>query len=392
VAKSLCAVSLFVQESSKPAGSKRILVSSRRMDETDTPDIKVVVKLFDLFNLFKKLYKKDSASVHELCSAYGGCGRCRHNQKNFGDVMLFKYFYKNLNNVNLFSISELQQFSGIKAHTIRVWEQRYDALQPDRSEGNTRYYNGKQLRRLLNIVSLVDADHKVSELCKMPDNKLHRLLDAKLSSTTVSDHSHEYFISQIIASAMEFDEAQFDKFFSGAVLRLGLKETYRFILYPALTRLGLLWAQDSLRPAHEHFITSLFRQKILSAIDALPLPAPAKVKWLLFLPEDELHETGLLFANFLIRQAGHKVIYLGTNVPFETLEDAVGKTRPNAFLFFLVRKNDKKNDQDLVSQLSRQFPDKKIYLACEPSRIDGVKRSKNVFALHNVEDLEKALK
>jgi len=294
--------------------------------------------------------------------------------------------------MNLFSISELQQFSGIKAHTIRIWEQRYNALQPDRSEGNTRYYDGKQLRRLLNIVSLLDTEHKVSELCKMPDNKLNRLLEENLSATTVRDGAHGYFISQIVASAMEFDEAQFDKFFSSAVLRFGLKETYRSVLYPALIRLGLLWAKDSLRPAHEHFITSLFRQKILSAIDALPLPAPAKQKWLLFLPEDELHETGLLFANFLIRQAGHKVIYLGANVPFETLEDAITKTRPTSLLFFLVRKNDNENDQNVVSQLTGQFADKRIYLACEPSRSGNIRKSKNLLMLHDVDDLEKVLK
>ena len=294
--------------------------------------------------------------------------------------------------MNLFSISELQQFSGIKAHTIRIWEQRYNALQPDRSQGNTRYYDGKQLRRLLNIVSLLDTEHKVSELCKMPDNKLHKLLEEDLPGTTARDGAHEYFISQIVASAMEFDEAQFDKFFSSAVLRLGLKGTYRSVLYPALTRLGLLWAKDSLRPSHEHFITSLFRQKILSAIDALPLPAPAKQKWLLFLPEDELHETGLLFANFLIRQAGHKVIYLGGNVPFESLEDAITKTRPTSLLFFLVRKNDKENDQDLISQLTRQFADKRIYLACEPSRSEHLRKSKNLLLLHDVDDLEKILK
>lgn len=294
--------------------------------------------------------------------------------------------------MNLFSISELQQFSGIKAHTIRMWEQRYHALQPDRSEGNTRYYNGNQLRRLLNIVSLLGEEYKVSELCQMTDNKLHKLLHTKVSAIKVAEPSHEYFISQIVASAMDFDEAQFDKFFSSAVLRFGLSGTYRFIVYPALTRLGLLWAQDNLRPAHEHFITCLFRQKISSAIDALPLPAAARSKWLLFLPENELHETGLLFANFLIRQAGFNVIYLGANVPFETLQEAVAKTRATGLLFFLVRKNDKENDKHLVSLLTTEFADKKIYLACEPSRVEHIHKPKNLILLHKVDDLQTVLK
>lgn len=292
--------------------------------------------------------------------------------------------------MNLFSISELQQFSGIKAHTIRIWEQRYNALQPDRSEGNTRYYNGNQLRRLLNIVSLLDAEHKVSEVCKMPDSKLHKLLEEKLSAATVRDHSHQYFISQIVSAAMEYNEAHFDKLFS--ILRFGLKETYISVLYPTLVRLGLLWAQDSMRPSHEHFISSLFRQKILAAINALPVPLATKQSWLLFLPEDELHETGLLFANFLIRHAGRRVIYLGANVPFETLADAVNNTRPTSLLFFLVRRNDKENDQKLLSRLSKQFADKQIYVACEPSRAENLKVPKNVIILHKVDDLENQLK
>lgn len=292
--------------------------------------------------------------------------------------------------MNLFSISELQQFSGIKAHTIRIWEQRYNALQPDRSEGNTRYYNGNQLRRLLNIVSLLDAEHKVSEVCKMPDSKLHKLLEEKLSAGTVRDHSHQYFISQIVSAAMEYNEAHFDKLFS--ILRFGLKETYISVLYPTLVRLGLLWAQDSMRPSHEHFISSLFRQKILAAINALPVPLATKQSWLLFLPEDELHETGLLFANFLIRHAGRRVIYLGANVPFETLADAVNNTRPTSLLFFLVRRNDKENDQKLLSRLSKQFADKQIYVACEPSRAENLKVPKNVIILHKVDDLENQLK
>ncbi len=294
--------------------------------------------------------------------------------------------------MNAFSISQLEQFSGIKAHTIRVWEQRYDALQPDRSEGNTRYYSDDQLRRLLNIVSLLDTNHKVSELCRMPDEKLHRLLDEQLSSVTMKNESDEYFISQVIAAAMRYSEERFDKVFSNCMLRYGIKETYIKILYPALVRLGLMWAKDQLPPAREHFITALFRQKFLSAADTLPPPSSAKNPWLLFLPEDEFHETGLLFANYLIRHADQKAVYLGANVPFRSLAEAIDDIGPSFILFFLVRKNNSENDAKLISQLGKSFPAHKFFIACDPGRLKNIKPGKNFTTLNSVNDLEAVLR
>ena len=290
-----------------------------------------------------------------------------------------------------FSIAELQQFSGIKAHTIRIWEQRYDALRPDRSEGNTRRYDGQQLRRLLNIVSLMNSDHKVSELCTMSDKKLYELLGSQSFQTKQADLSYEYFISQIIAAALEYNEALFDKMFSSAVLRFGIRESYRKIVYQVLRRLGLMWSTDTLRPAHEHFITSLIRQKILTAIDSLPL-STSKDTWLLFLPPGEFHETGLLFANFLLRQSGQRVIYLGADVPFESLKAAAGEISPTCLLLFLVRKNNQEDDEELISHLSRQFKDQRIYVACDSTRLLETRKTKRVWVLHSVEDLEAVMK
>jgi DNA-binding transcriptional MerR regulator len=290
-----------------------------------------------------------------------------------------------------FSISQLQQFSGIKAHTIRIWEQRYNALKPGRSEGNTRYYSGEQLRRLLNIVSLMNTNHKVSELCAMPDEKLHHLLDEQLSAATVTDNTSEYFISQVIAAAMRYSEERFDKVFSTCILRYGIKEAYIKVLYPALVRIGLMWSKDELPPAQEHFITSLFRQKFLSAIDSLPPPSSAKHSWLLFLPEDEFHETGLLFASYLVRQANKKVIYLGANVPLHSLADAINDIGPSFLLSFLVRKNSTENDRKYISLLSKEFPAQKIYIAVDPARLEDMKMGKNVTPLHSAQDLEVVL-
>ena len=294
--------------------------------------------------------------------------------------------------MNLFSISELQRFSGIKAHTIRVWEQRYNALQPDRSEGNTRYYNGAQLKRLLNIVSLLDTGYKVSHLCCMSDEQLHKLLDSQFSKLTSANNSDEYFISQVISAAMQFNELRFEKIFSNGILRFGIKETYIKVIYPVLVRLGLMWSKGKLHAVQEHFITHLINQKLMTAIDALPPPQFSKKIWLLFLPEDEFHETGLLLSNYLIRQAGKRVIYLGANVPYDSLKSVIEEIKPACILFFLVHKNNADEDVSLINLMIRNFPRQLIYVGCEASRLHDLRTAKNFVPLHTVEDLEKELK
>jgi len=293
--------------------------------------------------------------------------------------------------LDVFSISDLQRFSGIKAHTIRIWEQRYNALQPLRSEGNTRYYNGSQLRRLLNIVSLMNAGHKVSQLGFMPDQALSNLVGQHLSKS-VADPSDEYLISQIISAAVTYDEAYFDKIFLNAVLRSGLKEAYIKIIYPVLQRLGLLWAGNKLHPAQEHFVTNLFRRKMLSAIDALPPPSSSKTTWLLFLPENEFHDLGLLLSSFLLRRAGIKVIYIGENMPLDSLKNAVAELRPTALLTFLIGKREMEQEKAYVSSVSKNFRTCKVFVACEGSSVKELKKGKNLTIVRSVDELEKEIR
>ena len=198
--------------------------------------------------------------------------------------------------MNSFSITQLQDYSGIKAHTIRIWEQRYNALQPERSDGNTRSYDSHQLRRLLNIVSLMNSDIKISGLCQISDPDLNELIDDSLIPTDTNQADAAYYVSQLISAAIDFNEGLFDKLFSNSVLRFGLKKKYTDVIYPALLRLGLMWTRDALPPAHEHFIINLIRQKLIVAIDKLPYVREENTpKYLVFLPEGEIHELRILF-------------------------------------------------------------------------------------------------
>ena len=293
--------------------------------------------------------------------------------------------------MNSFSISELQQFSGVKAHTIRIWEQRYQALRPERTEGNTRYYDASQLRRLLNIVSL-SRDYRISDLCLLPDKDLNNLIAEQIASASIQDPVHEPFINQVVSAALTYDEPAFDLVYAQCAERYALRDLYVHVLYPSLVRLGLMWSNETLRPAHEHFITNLMRQKILAAIDKLPIPKSRHQTWVLFLPEDELHETGLLLSQFLIRQSGRKVIYLGANLPLDTLDMALQHVQPTHLLTFLVRNHEMEVDADYIKMLSKRCRQQQLFIACDASSLAEFKPSVNTRLLHSVDDLEAVIK
>jgi MerR family transcriptional regulator, light-induced transcriptional regulator len=292
--------------------------------------------------------------------------------------------------MNQFSISDLSAFSGIKQHTIRIWEQRYDALQPHRSEGNTRHYDNEQLRRLLNISTLKDLGYKVSTLCKMQDAELFTLV-AEHESKLEEGSGDEYFIAQLIAAAMSYDEAWFDKMYTNSLLLYGMKDHYIRILYPLLNRIGMMWRNNRIIPPYEHFISNLIRKKLLRAIDGLPAVSNGKDSWLLFLPEDEYHEIGLLFSAYLIQLSGRKVFYIGSSVPFDCLTTIVKETKAQNLLCFVVLRKREEQLKKLSDKLSKTFPDLRMYIAVNPELSKKLKDKTNLKFLHAVTDLENYL-
>ena len=293
--------------------------------------------------------------------------------------------------MNNFTISQLAQFSGVKAHTIRMWEQRHHSLQPHRTEGNTRYYDNQQLRRLLNIVSLQECGKKISELSSMSDQELFDLVKQQnLSSLDSGDVNFQ--ISQLLAAGMTYDSLYFEKVLAHCLLRYGMKNTYTEVVYPMLMRIGLLWATNELPPAQEHYITNFLRQKFYTAIDSLP-PAQTKASsWLLFLPENEFHEIGLLFADYLLRLEGGRTLYLGANVPTDSVASAVKDWQPENLLFFMVHRDAAENVEKYLESLQQLFPDIQLNLACEPKLVQQVKVPPGLRLLHSVQELEQMIR
>lgn len=294
--------------------------------------------------------------------------------------------------MDLFTISELQRYSGVNVHSIRAWEKRYNALKPNRSKGNTRYYDGNQLRRLLNIVSLLHENYKISELCSMTDSMLSELLNNKLKDTKDISESDEFLVSQMVSSAIAFDESLFDKIYNRSVAKYGIENSYLKVIYPSVQRLGILWSMEGISVAQEHYITHLIRQKIISSIDILPINNHTINNWILFLPEGELHELGLLMANYLIRNAGHQSIYLGANTPFVAVKDTVKSTQPQFLLSFLVAKNDSESDQKYINSLAKAFPNAHIYIGADTGRTERLKKMKNITFLNSMPQFQQLIK
>lgn len=290
--------------------------------------------------------------------------------------------------MDLFSISQLARYSGIKAHTIRIWEQRYDALKPNRSEGNTRYYDSSQLRRLLNIVSLSGSGYRVSELCEMPDKKLFELVNKTTTERIDTAAKSEYYISQLIAAGMSYDENHFEKIYSSCFVRYGMKDTYTLVIYPMLVRVGLMWAGDAIPPANEHFISNLVRQKLFTAIDSLPPAEKGSEKWVLYLRENEFHEIGLLFTSYLIRLSGQQVLYLGADVPMESLQNSIKQIKPDYLLFFLVHNEVPEEVDQYTAELRKIFPGKRIFMAADESLLNQLNMQGRIQGLRSVEELE----
>ena len=282
-----------------------------------------------------------------------------------------------------YSIRDLEKISGIKAHTLRVWEQRYSVLSPKRTKTNIRYYDEDDLRLLLSISMLNSHGIKISKIAKMNHEEVH---DRCKELFEVSEE-YETQINALTLSMIDMDEDRFEKIISNNTLRYGFEDTMVKIISPFFERVGILWQTGTIRPAQEHFISNLVRQKIIVAIDAQVVPRGVEVpRYLLFLPEYETHELGLLFASYLLRSRGNRVIYLGSSLPEEDL-DSVYETYEPHYLFTILTMNPPKETcTEFLNRLSKKFAGSKI-LATGQSALQSNTKADNVEILKAMKDL-----
>jgi len=231
-----------------------------------------------------------------------------------------------------YSIKDLEKLTGIKAHTLRIWEKRYNILNPERTDTNIRYYSDFDLKKLLNISLLNKHGYKISLLASLNDGDLND----KVLSLTQNDAVNELQLDSLLTAMIELDESKFDKIISNAIIHHGFEETLSRVIHPLFEKIGILWQTGTINPAHEHFISNLIRQKILVAIDGIIHNGSISPKtFFVFLPDGEWHELGLLIYSYFIKKAGHKIIYFGQSLPFPALAEAARSTDPD-YLFTIM--------------------------------------------------------
>lgn len=255
-----------------------------------------------------------------------------------------------------FSIRDIENLSGIKAHTLRIWEQRYHLIMPARKESRHRLYSNEDLRRILRISYLYHRGYRISTIAGMPSDEIDRL-----SLEHHGEVHFDLFINQFVEAALDLDQDRFDQIFRGLFQHLGFEKAMIHVVYPYLEKIGRLWMTGNLLPAQEHFSSQLIRKHILLDTEKIrTTPVPGSLPLVMFTPPGEYHEIPLLLIANLLRKNGFRVVYLGTNADTSTLTEYVNTRGPCILYFHLLTNFTDLSPDDYVKGLRDSFPGMQI--------------------------------
>jgi DNA-binding transcriptional MerR regulator len=261
-----------------------------------------------------------------------------------------------MNNIkNVFSIKDLENLSGIKAHTIRIWEKRYNVLQPMRTDTNIRLYDLASLQKLLNITLLHDYGYKISKISAYPEEEIPMMVREIVSSKSAKNHA----ISAFKMAMMNFDQELFMNTYNWLIEEKSFKEIFHQVFIPLMKELGLLWQTNTITPAHEHFISYLIKQKLLVNTEKLQMVKPVKFDkvFVLSLPLNEIHELGLMYLNYEILLSGYKSIYLGESMPIENLKDLKKHFDFIVYVSYLTVQPERSGVNEYIAQMADELLD-----------------------------------
>lgn len=254
--------------------------------------------------------------------------------------------------MNSFTIKDLENISGIKAHTLRIWEQRYGFLKPSRTFTNIRYYSEEELKKILNISLLNKYGFKISQIDKMGENEIAE----KIVSLTQQEAQQERVVNELVKYMVDLDIVGFDRTISNYIAVKGIEKTITQIIFHYMEKIGVLWLTNHINPAQEHLVTNIIRQKLIVGIDSITEEADPNKTVLLFLPEAEYHELGLLFVFYLLKSRGITVIYLGCNVPLKDVGYVAKVKKPTYLYCHITRPASNFNFDKFMSTLSKNIP------------------------------------
>ena len=282
-----------------------------------------------------------------------------------------------------YSIKDLERISGIKAHTIRIWEKRYNLVNPERTATNIRFYDDANLRKIINVSILNRNGLKISKIAKLKDKDI---IEKVLIISNNSNQSNNV-IEHMVAAMIEFDEAKFEKLFSNTVFNSGFENTFINVMYPFFEKVGVLWQTGCIQSVHEHFVSNIIRQNLIVAIQGQNTALRTDSKsFLLYLQEEEFHELGLLFYNYILRKRGYKVLYLGHSVPFSELVSVATLNNINALLTNVNNPPDISGFNDYFKKLAEAFSDKDIYVSGRVIHESKVKLPASIHKINSSSD------
>ncbi|MFM9908030.1 MAG: MerR family transcriptional regulator [Chitinophagaceae bacterium] len=260
--------------------------------------------------------------------------------------------------MNLFSIGDIENLTQIKAHTLRIWEQRHGLCIGKRRESRHRFYDGDDLKQILHIALLYKKGKKISHISKLSKEEI------RLSALSLSDNSDKFevYITRLIETSIDMDPIGFVTVVNDAITHTGMETAVLEIIFPFFKKIGMLWLTGHAMPAQEHFASSIITQKIISETDKLPFnPHPQTTRRvLLFTPVGEYHEMPLLFMKFLLKKNGIPHTYMGKSIEFNTLLEYSSKQEVTELFFVLITNLTHTSLDNYLKQLSNYFPNKKI--------------------------------
>jgi DNA-binding transcriptional MerR regulator len=255
--------------------------------------------------------------------------------------------------MNAFTIKDLENLSGIKAHTIRIWEQRYSFIKPQRTGTNIRYYSNEELKTILNISLLNKNGYKISHINKMQQEEIRE----KIITLNSTEAQQERIINEMIQFMVDLDIDKFEDLIDGYIQAKGIDKTITQIIFPYLERIGILWLTNHIYPAQEHLVTNVIRQKLIMGIERVKTHLETNKSILLFLPEGEHHELGLLYMYYLLKNRGVKTLYLGANVPIKDIEFVCNLKKPDYLYTHLTSVASNFNLEKFLAQVHLRLAD-----------------------------------
>jgi DNA-binding transcriptional MerR regulator len=300
-----------------------------------------------------------------------------------------------MNNIKTnFNIKDLENLSGIKAHTIRIWEKRYNLLEPERTDTNIRHYSIESLQKLLNVTYLNSNGYKISKIAELT----HDEIPAKVREIASRNKVEHHAINAFKMAMLNFDQVLFYNTYMNFIEKHSFRELFYEVFIPLLNEIGLLWQTNTITPAHEHFISIHIKQKILLNIENLQNlePKPSTRTFVLYLPENEVHDIGLLFINYELRSRGYHTIFLGESVPINSLGDLLKFFDEVTFISYFTVKPEETKDvlnyiEDFKTQIINKESTKLWLLGSKLASVDISSYSNSIVKFNSIKDLVKEL-